>query len=144
MKWVGVFSLTWWPCAVTALVFGCVLIIRWLNFGLSEDVGAESYGELFAQVGVFFNGSDAQGFLSNFRVGMIALGAGVTAMVSTGAGNIRKNVPCRRACKDAGWSQGRYRRNPHDTPASGPYECWCCKGKTWSPEPIPVEPSTTT
>ena len=52
------------------------------------------------------------------------------------------NVPCRQACADAGWSDGRLRPSPHlsqeerglDTPA-----CWCVRDQEWSPEPVLID-----
>ncbi len=76
---------------------------------------------------------------------LFALAAGITTIgactcfVSVSAGDARRNRGCEHACELAGWDDGRYRGNPHET-LDGPavYECWCQRGSTWSPEPVTV------
>lgn len=49
------------------------------------------------------------------------------------------NIPCRQACSDAGWSDGRQRPSPHlslEERRQDPPACWCVRDQEWSPEPM--------
>ena len=52
------------------------------------------------------------------------------------------NSPCRQACKEAGWSDGRLRPSPHlslEERKQDPAACWCVRDKEWSAEPMPID-----
>ena len=140
MRWFGVFSLTWWPCAVLALLAACVLIARWFAYSSSGRPRPKTYQELFGHFRIFFAKGEEQSVLSNRRLGLVWLGMGLLAMLSVGVGDIQDNVPCESACDEAGWASGRLRGNPHDPASVSGYECWCQRGSTWSPEPVSMEP----
>jgi hypothetical protein len=135
LDWFGVFSVTWWPCAVVAFSAGCVVLVRWFAYTKSGVAPAKTYKELFAHFSAFFR-TDRHGFWSTRKVAALALGAGLLSMLSGEGGNILHNEPCQRACKAADWSNGRYRKNPHDVTDPSPYACWCFRGKDWSEAPI--------
>lgn len=134
MQWFGTFSVTWWPGAIGWLLFGGLLIVRWIRHTRTAKP-AGSFAELFAHFKTFFSTEAAQGVLSNRRLGLLTLMLGLTSMVSVLVGDSIKNQPCQQACQDEGWNSGRHRTsNPH-APTETP-GCWCFSGDEWSETPI--------
>jgi len=130
-EWFGVFSITWWPLCLIWFIAVGVLMVRWLAYGHRTKARPTNYSAFFRHVSTFLGGY-ADSTWSTGRVASVVVVTGVMAMGSVVVGDHQRNQPCRQACKDAGWSNGRYRMNPHDATDKAPYACWCHRGSDWS------------
>ena len=130
MKWFGPFSITWWPCVLTAMLAACTIIVRWINYGVSTDDAAQNYAELFSHLSQFM------GEGSTPLLVLIVTVTGVGAMLSVVKGDRIKNAACKQACQRAGWRSGRYRGDPHRSSKHPVTACWCCEGNNWATEPL--------
>lgn len=128
----GAFSITWWPGAIIFQAIGLVLIVRWFRYTKGRQ-RATNYGELFGHFRAFFSQGSA---LSNKRLFLCALVAGLCSMASVAVGDVQANRPCVEACEREGWSDGRLRGNPHDDAKQFERACWCLRGGQWSPTSV--------
>jgi hypothetical protein len=134
--WFGVFSITWWPCVLVWFSVVGTLMLRWFAYTSNVSPTPSSYAELFSHVSTF-SGQAAEEPLSNRTLLRVTVVTSLLLFGSVLAGDTVRNQPCVRACKDAGWSTGRTRGNPHDASNKGDYACWCQRGSTWSESSIP-------